>query len=149
MGIKLIAKNKRAFFDFAIQEVVEAGLVLVGTEIKVIREGKVQLQDAYVAIDGNEEAWLYNMVIPQYEFGNRFNHEEKRKRKLLLNKEEIKKILNKTRQDGLTIVPTKLYFKKSYVKIEIGLGKGKQHHDKRESIKKRDIERKIRQGQYD
>ncbi len=149
MGIKLITKNKRAFFDFQIKEVVEAGIVLKGTEIKVIREGKGQIADAFITIDSSGEAWLNNMLIPQYEFGNVHNHEEKRKRKLLLHREEIKKIETKMKSDGLTCVPTKLYFKGSYVKIEIGLAKGKKLHDKREDKKKKDIERKIRQGQYE
>lgn len=95
------------------------------------------------------EAWVHNMRVAHYEFGNRFNHEETRKRKLLLKASEIKKIFDKKRQDALTIVPTILYFKKSYVKIEIALAKGKKTHDKRESTKSKDIQRKLRQGNYE
>lgn len=149
MGQKIITKNKRAFYDFDIKEVVEAGIVLKGTEIKVVRDGKAQISDAFVTIDNSLEAWINNMTIPPYEFGNIHNHEEKRKRKLLLKKEEIKKIEHRLKTDGLTCVPTKLYFKDSYVKIEIGLAKGKKAYDKRESIKKKDIERKIKQGRYE
>lgn len=149
MGIKIIVKNKRAFYDYQILEVVEAGLVLKGTEIKVIRLGKVQINDAYISVDKNEELWIQNMLVPHYEFGNIHNHEEKRKRKLLLKKDEIKKIDHRMRAEGLTCVPTKIYFKESLVKIEIGLAKGKKLYDKRESIKKKDIERKIKQGRYE
>ncbi len=149
MGIKIITKNKRASFDYQLQEVVEAGLVLVGTEVKSIREGKVKINDAYISIDQNQEAWIQNMHIAHYEFGNQFNHLETRKRKLLLTQAEIKKLSDRMKQDALTLIATKLYFKKSYVKIEIALAKGKKLHDKRESIKEKDMDRKLKQGQYD
>ena len=149
MGIKIIAKNKRAHFDHFLKDMFEAGLMLKGTEIKSIRLGKANIQDAFVSIDKSMQAWLHNMLIPTYEFGNRFNHEEKRKRKLLLHAAEIKKIYDKMRQEALTVIPTKLYFKGSYVKIEIALAKGKRTHDKRETLKKKDVERKLKQGKYE
>lgn len=149
MGIKIIAKNKRAFFDYAIDETFEAGLVLKGTEVKSLRLGKVSLTEAYAMIDKNGEAWIYNVNIPHYEFGNRNNHEEARKRKLLLNKSELKQIEHEVNASRLSIVPIKIYFKNSNVKMEIGLGKGKKLHDKRQDKAKKDIERKLKQRKYD
>ena len=148
MSIKIIAKNKRASFDYFLQEKIEAGVVLKGTEVKVLRLGKVEMQDAHVVID-HGEAWVYNLVIPHYDFGNINNHEIARKKKLLLNKKEIEHIehLMKTQQLGL--IPTSLYFKDSRVKMEIALAKGKKLHDKREDKAKKDVERKLRRGLYD
>ncbi len=149
MGIKIISKNKRAGYDFFLQEKFEAGLVLQGTEIKVLRLGKVNINDSYVAIDGNGEAWVYNVQIPHYEFGNIHNHREDRPRKLLLHKLEISKIFHQAKAKNLTIVATAIYFKESRVKIEIALAKGKKLHDKRDTEAKRDVERKIQKGNYD
>ena len=135
--------NKKARYDYFIDEEYEAGIVLKGTEIKSIRNGSANLKDSYAIIrDG--EVFLLNMFIATYNEGNRFNHEETRTRKLLLNKNEIKKIKNKLEIEGYTMFPIKLYFKNNKAKILLGIGKGKKHYDKRETIKKRDQEREIR-----
>lgn len=148
-GIKVIAKNKRAGFDFFLQEKFEAGLVLQGTEIKVLREGKVNINESFITVDSNGEAWAYNVLIPHYAFGNIHNHREDRPRKLLLHKEEIAKIFHEAKAKNLTVVATMIYFKGSRVKLEIALAKGKKLHDKRETEAKRDVERKIQKGNYD
>lgn len=132
--------NKKANFDYEIIDTYEAGIVLTGTEIKSIRAGKANLKDSY-AIIKNNEIFLLNMHISSYEQGNRFNHEETRTRKLLMHKKEILKLRDKLEIEGFTIVPIKLYFKGSIAKILIGLAKGKKNYDKREAIKKKDIER--------
>ncbi len=148
-GIKVIAKNKRAGFDFFLQEKFEAGLVLQGTEIKVLREGKVNINDSFITVDSSGEAWAYNILIPHYTFGNIHNHREDRPRKLLLHSEEIVKIFHEAKAKNLTVVATMIYFKGSRVKLEIALAKGKKLHDKRETEAKRDVERKIQKGNYD
>ena len=130
-------KNKKAYFDYEILESFEAGIVLKGTEIKSIRDGKVNLKDRYAVIKNNE-VFLLNTHISQYKEGNIFNHDETRTRKLLLHKKEIKKIKEQLEIQGLTLVPLKLYFKGEYAKILLGLAKGKKNYDKRESIKKRE-----------
>ena len=140
---KLIATNKKAFFEYLIFEKYQAGIVLTGTEIKSIRMGNINLKDSFVKIlDG--EVFLLNCHIGLYDKGNRFNHEEKRQRKLLLNKKEILKIFGKVKQDNYTIVPTEMYFVGALAKLEIALAKGKKLHDKRESIKKRELDRDIK-----
>ena len=149
MGIKIIARNKRASFDYALKEKFEAGLMLQGTEVKSLRLGKATIAESYITIDSNFEAWIYNLHIPQYEFGNIHNHQEDRKRKLLLHEKEIHLIKHKMKAEGMTIVPTSLYFKNSYVKLEIALGKGKKLHDKRADKAKKDVEKKLRQGRYE
>ena len=149
MGIKVITKNKRAGFDFFLQEKFEAGLVLQGTEIKVLRLGKVNINDSYITVDSKGEAWAYNILIPHYEFGNIHNHREDRPRKLLLHKEEISNIFFQAKAKNLTVVATMIYFKGSRVKLEIALAKGKKLHDKRDTEAKRDVERKIQKGNYD
>jgi len=149
MGMKIIGTNKRASFDFTLKEKFEAGLVLQGTEVKVLREGKVTLNDSYVVIDQNGEVWAYNVLIPQYAFGNINNHAENRIKKLLLNKKEISRIYHEMKAQNLTLVVTKVYFKDSRVKLEFALGKGKKLHDKRESDKERDVQRKLQRGRYD
>lgn len=149
MGIKIIAKNKRASYDYFLEEKFEAGLVLQGTEVKSLRLGKVSMAEAFITIDKNNEAWINNMNIPQYEFGNIHNHAEGRKRKLLLHAEEIKRISHAMKAGGLTLVPTIIYFKKSNIKLEIALAKGKKQHDKRQTEAKRDVERKLKRGIYD
>lgn len=146
MGIKVIAKNKRAGFDFHLEDKTEAGIVLSGTEVKSLRAGKVTLGEAHITIDANQEVWLYNMNIGQYEFGNRHNHEEARKRKLLLNRHEIEEFAHRMKTERLTLIPTMIYFKDSNIKVEIALGKGKKLHDKREDQAKKDVERKLRRG---
>lgn len=149
MGIKIIVKNSRAGYDFFLEEKYEAGLVLQGTEVKSLRAGKATLAEAFVMIDGKGEAWLYNMSIPHYTHGNIHNHEESRKRKLLLHKDQINDINKRMAQKGLTLIPTSLYFKDSRVKCEIALAKGKKLYDKRDASAKKDVERKLRQGQYE
>jgi len=141
-GIKIIAKNRRAFHEFEIMDTWEAGLVLLGTEVKALRNGRVNLGDSYGEIREGE-AWVVKMHIGPYEMGNRENHDPFRRRKMLLSRREIRKIRPKVEEQGLTLVPLKIYFKKGLVKIEMGLGRGKKLHDKRESKAKKDVERRI------
>lgn len=135
--------NRRASFDYEILDTFEAGIVLKGTEIKSIRNGHANLKDSY-AIIRNNEIFLLNMHISPYEHGNIFNHDETRTRKLLMHKKEIVKLNGKLQLEGLTLIPLKLYFKKNKVKILLGLAKGKKNYDKRETIKKKDIEREMK-----
>lgn len=141
---KLISSNKKAHFDYLLFDKFEAGIALLGTEIKSIRKNGANLKDSYIRISDNLEAYLVNCHISPYQFGNIYNHEPLRERKLLLNKKEILKILNKVKQEKYTIVPTQMYFSSRWVKVEIALAKGKKLYDKRESIKKKDIERDIK-----
>ena len=134
--------NKRARFDYFIEEEIEAGIVLTGTEIKSIRDGKCNIKDCYGVIK-NGEVFLLNMYIAQYKEGNIFNHEETRSRKLLLHKKEIKKITQAVEIGGYTLVPIKGYFKENKFKILLGICKGKKNFDKRETIKERDIKREV------
>lgn len=142
MGIKSIAENRRAYHEYFILEKYEAGMVLMGTEIKSIRKGAVQFKDAYVSFQ-NGEAILKEMYIAPYEEGNRFNHDETRERKLLLHRSEIQKLEKKVKLKGFTIVPLTLYLKDGRAKLEIGLAKGKELHDKRETDKERTAQREI------
>lgn len=135
--------NRKARFDYEIIETYETGIVLTGTEIKSIRNGKCNLKDSYGIIRKNE-VFILNMFINYYEEGNRFNHSETRTRKLLLHKKEISKLKSYIDLDGYTLVPLKLYFKDNIAKILLGVGKGKKNYDKRESIKQRDIERQLK-----
>lgn len=137
--------NRRARYDYFIEEELEAGIVLMGTEIKSIRMGKVNLKDSY-AIIRNGEIFLLNTHISSYEKGNIFNHEEDRTRKLLLHRLQIKKLQNKITLEGYTLIPLKIYFVKGRAKVLIGLCKGKKNYDKRQTIKDRDIEREIAKG---
>ncbi len=142
-GIKIISDNRKARFLYEILETYEAGLELVGTEVKSIRQGKVNLQDGYALIRGGE-AFLLNVHISPYEkSGDYFNHDPRRTRRLLLHKQEIRKLIGKVEQQGLTLVPLKMYFKRGFVKVSIALARGKKLHDKRESIKKRDDQREM------
>ena len=136
-------KNKKAYFDYTILESIEAGISLVGTEIKSIRKGSVDLKDTFITIKNNE-AFILNMYISKYEEGNIFNHDERRTRKLLLHKKEIQKLKEKVSTEGLTLIPLKLYFHKNHVKVLVGLCKGKKLYDKRASIKERDLKRETR-----
>jgi len=135
-------KNKKATFDYFIEEEIECGIVLKGTEIKSIREGQANIKDCY-AIVKNNEVFLLNMFISKYENGSIFNHDERRTRKLLLNKKEILKLRDKVEISGYTLVPLKLYFKNNKAKILLGVAKGKKNYDKRESIKEKDVKREI------
>ena len=130
--------NRKANFDYEIIETMECGIVLTGTEIKSIRDGRANLKDSYGIIKDNE-VYILNMHISKYEQGNRFNHEETRTRKLLLHKKEILKLSNSLELDGYTLIPLKLYFKRGKAKILLGLAKGKKNYDKRQSIKEKDI----------
>jgi len=138
-------KNKKATFDYFIEEEIECGIVLKGSEIKSIRDGLANLKDCY-AIIKNGEVFLLNMYISKYNDASIFNHEERRTRKLLLNKREILKLRDKVEISGYTLVPIKLYFKGNKAKILLGLGKGKKNYDKRESIKEKDIKRDIQKS---
>ena len=144
MEKKLIAKNPTAFHNYTIDTKLEAGIVLSGTEIKSIRNGKANLKDSYATIK-NSEIYRVGMHISPYEHGNIFNKDPLRDRKLLLNKREIIKLIGLTKQKGYSIVPLNMYFKGSLVKIELGIGKGKKLYDKREDIAKKDAEKRIRQ----
>ena len=135
--------NRKAKYDFDIEDTIECGIVLTGTEVKSIRDGRANLKDSY-AIIRNNEVFLVNTHISHYEQGNIFNHDELRTRKLLLHKKEIIKLKEKIDKEGFTIIPLKLYFVKGKVKILLGLAKGKKNYDKREAIKKRDTERLIK-----
>lgn len=135
-------KNKKAYFDYFIEDTYECGIVLTGTEIKSIRKGSANLKDSYARIKNNE-IYLVNMFISTYEEGNRFNHDERRQRKLLLNKKEIYKIRDKQEKDGYSLVPVRLYLKNGRAKIELAIAKGKKNYDKRQSIKEKDIKRDL------
>lgn len=137
--------NRRARFEYEILDSYEAGIVLLGSEVKSLRAGKANLQDSY-AIVKNGEVWLLNMHISPYEQANQFNHDPVRTRKLLLHKSEIVKLKARTNEQGLTLVPLKLYFKQGTAKIELGVAKGKKLHDKRESIKEREVQREMRRN---
>ena len=137
--------NRKARFDYTIENEYEAGIVLTGTEIKSIRAGKVNLKDSY-AIIRNEEIYLLNTHISSYDNGNRFNHDENRTRKLLMHKSEIKKLNNKVILEGYTLIPLKIYFSRGRAKVLIGLCKGKKNYDKRESIKERDLDREMQKN---
>lgn len=133
-------RNKKAYYDYSVLDELEAGIVLTGTEIKSVRKGSADLKDTFVVIK-NGEATVLNLYIAHYLEGNQFNHEERRSRKLLLHKSEIRKLKEKVVQDGVTLVPLKMYFKKNHVKLLIGVCKGKKLYDKRDAIKKKDMER--------
>ena len=135
-------KNKKASFDYFIEDTYEAGIVLKGTEIKSIRKGSANLKDSYARVKNNE-VFLTNMFISIYVEGNRFNHDERRERKLLLNKKEIYKLRDKTEKEGYSLVPVKLYLKDGKAKILLGVAKGKKNYDKRQSLKEKDIKRDL------
>jgi SsrA-binding protein len=136
--VKIVANNRKASFEYFLLEKFEAGLVLNGSEIKSIRAGQMSIQESYVDIEGGEQAWLVEAHIAPYEQANRFNHDPKRKRKLLLHKKQIREIWNNVRIKGMTVVPTRVYLKGGRAKIEIALAKGKKAYDKRATIAKRD-----------
>ena len=139
-GRTLVAQNRRARHDYHIEDTFEAGLVLVGTEVKSLREGRASLVDGYAMVrDG--EVWLYNVHIPEYTHGTWTNHEPRRPRKLLLHREQIRKLNAKTQESGLTVIPLRVYFKDGYAKVEIGVARGKRSYDKRQSIAAREAKR--------
>ena len=141
-GRKVIAQNKRARHDYAVLEEFEAGVALVGTEVKSLRLGRASLADAYATVDDGE-VWLRGLHIPEYTFGSWTNHEPRRTRKLLLHRKEIERLIGKTREGGLTLVPMALYFRDGKVKCEIALARGKRTYDKRQDMAKRDAQRDI------
>jgi SsrA-binding protein len=138
-----IAENRKAFHDYHILETFEAGVVLVGTEVKAIREGKVNLRDSFARIESGE-VWVYNMHISPYSHRGYADHEPTRRRKLLLHRQEIRKLIGRTVERGMTLVPTRMFFHNGHVKLAVGLAKGKKAHDKRETIKRRDADRETR-----
>lgn len=140
--VKVVAENRKARHDYFIEETYEAGIALVGTEVKSLRAGKASLRDSYAEVI-NGEVFLQNMHISPYEKGNRFNHDPKRPRKLLLHKREIRRLLGHTTQKGYTLIPLRIYFRRGKAKIEIAVARGKKLYDKRESIARRDAEREI------
>ena len=142
MGRKIVVNNKKAFHDFTIFEKYDAGIVLTGTEIKSIRKNAVNPKDSFAKIEDGE-VWLYNLHISPYEQGNRFNHDAERKRKLLLNKNEILKMAGKVKKEGYAIIPLCIFLENGWAKVEIGLAKGKKLHDKREDIAKKSMQRDI------
>lgn len=144
-GQKLIASNKRARYDYFIEEVFEAGIVLTGTEVKALRGGKASLNDSFAVVE-ESELWLENAYIPELAQGSWTNHLPRRRRKLLLQKEDIADLAKKTSQAGNTLVPISLYFKDGFAKLELGLGRGKKSFDKRETLKKRDADREIQRS---
>ncbi|WP_320939361.1 SsrA-binding protein SmpB [Lysinibacillus capsici] len=139
---KVLAQNKKASHDYFIEETIEAGMVLTGTEIKSIRAGKVQLKDSFVRVR-NGEAWINNMHVSAFEQGNRFNHDPLRTRKLLLHKKQIGELVGAVKRDGYTIVPLKMYIKDGYAKLLIGIGKGKKDYDKRSDMRKKEAKREM------
>lgn len=141
-GKKVIASNRRARHEYAIEDVVEAGLVLTGTEVKSLRAGRATLTDGYGEITGSE-AWLHGVHIPEYTQGTWTNHEPRRTRKLLLHRKEIDRLASSIKERGLTLVPLSLYFKDGRAKIELGLGRGKRTYDKRHELAKRDAAREV------
>lgn len=141
-GLVNICRNRRALHEYEVSDAIECGIVLVGTEVKSLRDGHANLEDAYARID-DDEVWLIGAEIPEYLYGNRLNHKPKRSRKLLLHKREIAKFAGKAGERGLTLVPLRMYFKDGKAKVELAVGRGKQAHDKRESMKKADAKRDI------
>ena len=142
-GIKIISTNREAYHNYFVDETVEAGIVLTGTEVKSLRDGRVNLKDSYVLVK-EEEAWLLNAHISQYTHGNRANHDPTRTRKLLLHRSEIIKLGIKIKEKGLTLIVTKMYFKSGRAKLEVGVARGKKLYDKRETEKNRVIEKETR-----
>lgn len=140
---RVIADNRKALHDYHVIETFEAGVVLLGTEVKSIREGSVNLRDSYARLD-NGEVWLLNMHVGPYSHSGYASHEERRQRKLLLHRSEIRKLTGKVAEKGLTLVPLRMYFKDGRVKVALALAKGKQLHDKRETIRRREVDRETR-----
>jgi SsrA-binding protein len=146
---KVLVTNRKAYHDYFIEEKFEAGIMLQGTEVKSLREGRVNLQDSYASVKG-DEVFLHHCHISPYSHGNIMNHEPLRTRKLLLHRKEIDKLLGKTKQQGLTLIPLRIYFsKRGLAKVELGLAKGKKQHDRRETIKTREASREVERAMKD
>ena len=139
-----IIENRKARYDYHIEDSVTCGLVLSGTEVKSIRAGKAQLKDSFAKIEKGE-AWLYNCHISPYQFGNRFNHDPLRKRKLLLSRKEILKVYGKIKEKNYTLIPLRIFFSRNWAKLELALAKGKKMYDKRETIKKKELQKSIKE----
>ena len=139
-GRQVVASNRRARHDYHVDQTYEAGLVLVGTEVKSLRAGRASLADGYAALKGGE-LWLHNVHIPEYEAGTWTNHEPRRARKLLLHRRELRELSKAVSQKGMTLVPLSLYFSDGYAKVEIGVARGKKHYDKRQALASRDAKR--------
>jgi len=148
-GIDVVERNKKAQFEYDIEETLEAGIVLEGSEVKSVRDGKVSLDGAYCKVDRYGEMKIHGMYIKPYEQAGPFGHEPRRDRKLLLQRREIEKWGDKTEKEGYTIVPLELYFRDGWAKLKIGLAKGRKKHDKRQAIKEREMERQLKQTQRD
>lgn len=144
-NIKNICKNRRAFYDYEVLEKLECGIVLTGTEVKSLRDRGPTLDESYARVLGGE-LWLLNADIPEYSMGNYQNHPPRRQRKLLVHKKELAKLIGKANQQGFTLIPLGMYFKDGWAKVELGIARGKQMHDKRETQKKADADRQIRQA---
>ena len=140
-----VCRNRRASHEYEIHDTIECGVVLVGTEVKSLRDGHATLEDAYAKIEGGE-VWLVGCEIPEYPFGNRLNHKPKRTRKLLMRRSEISKFAGKASQRGFTLVPLRLYFKRGKAKVEIAVARGKRQEDKRQSIKEKEMKRDVRRA---
>jgi len=140
--IKIVCQNKTARLNYEITDTFEAGIALVGTEVKSLREGRANLKDSYALVHEGE-VYLHDLHISPYSFGNRYNHDPLRIRKLLLHKGEIKRLYGRTREKGFSLIPTKMYFKNGRIKVEFGLGRGKKLYDKREDLKRREADRDI------
>jgi len=147
MNVKVVATNRKAGFEYFLLDRFEAGISLQGSEIKSIRAGQVSLAEAYVRVDGRE-AWLVDAHVAPYEQANRYNHEPKRPRRLLLHQKEIRELWDAVRQKGMTIVPTRIYLKGGRAKLEIAIAKGKKLHDKRQVIAQRDMERELKRREH-
>jgi len=145
---KIISTNRRAFHDYEILETYESGIALIGSEVKSLREGRVALKDGFARIEG-EEAYLYNVHISPYEKSSTKDYDPKRERKLLLHKHEIKRLMGRIQQRGLTLVPLEMYFRGGIAKVSLGLARGKRMYDKREALKKREAEREIKRSMKD
>lgn len=140
-GAGVLASNRKAYHDFLILEKIEAGMVLTGTEVKSVKQGHISIQEGYVHIDDHMEAWLVGGTIQPYDHGNVFNHNQARERKLLMHRKEIVRLFSKTREKGLTLVPLKVYLVRGKIKIKLGLAKGKNVVDKRDTLRKREADR--------
>ena len=149
MSVKTLTTNRRARFEYEILETREAGIELKGTEVKSIRLGKINLTEGYCRISEDMQALLQNVHISPYNFGNRHNHDPLRPRRLLLHREEIRRLYGKIREQGLTLIPLKLYLKKGRIKLELGLAKGKKLHDKRDVLKRREAQREVERSLRD
>ena len=143
MTSKTLAKNRKARFEYEIQKTMEVGIVLLGTEVKSVRAGQINLAESYCRVDDSLQVYLQNAHISQYDFGNRHNHEPLRPRRLLFHRSEIRRLYGQVKEQGLTLIPLKIYLKGGIIKMELALGRGKKLHDKRQTIRKRDAQRDV------